>query len=84
MWFEKVREWEGDGTKIKCRGITKSADLLTGDVLSVTIPRKCLGDPDELRWAGYVGDISRATDESFTGNWDDFPRLQHFATFWAY
>lgn len=44
----------GDGRFVRCAGKSSSMDVVT-DLVSLTVPRHCLGDPDWVRvGAGYV------------------------------
>jgi hypothetical protein len=81
-WLEQVNKWEVPGTSVRCPGVTRSADYLY-NVVTVAIPRQCLGEPTKLRWAGYVGAIQKVTKGQYVGQWDDFPHLEEFPKFWA-
>lgn len=81
-WLEQVDKWEEPGTRVRCPGVTKSANYLY-NVVTVVIPRKCLGEPTKLRWGGYVGNIQKVTKSQYVGQWDDFPHLEQFPRFWA-
>ena len=70
-WFTAVHP------RLRCPGMRHQANYAS-DVITAMVPRKCLGDHNELRWAGQVGWINRYKDTPGPGGriygpWDLFP-----------
>ena len=55
------------------------------DLITTLIPRSCLGNPQRLRWAGYVATVRRYHPETqfIDGPADYFPWYNGFPNFWA-
>ncbi|GAA1153220.1 excalibur calcium-binding domain-containing protein [Nocardioides aquiterrae] len=81
LFFEKTKSWR-KSSAAECKHIGRSVDYKR-DVITVAVPRKCLGNPLAVRWAGFTGQISRATDSTMYGKWDDFPRVNGFPKRWV-
>jgi hypothetical protein len=82
--FKSVTDWENpkDPPQHVCPGIRHQANYAK-DVITVLIPRRCLGHPDRLRWAGFVMSVRRIQDGSIFGPADHFPRGRTFPAFWV-
>jgi hypothetical protein len=81
VYFEKTTSWR-DGKSAKCKGIQHSADYRR-NVMTVSVPRKCLSKPSSVRWSGFTGRITRAKKNSIYGVFDDFPHVRAFPAKWV-
>jgi hypothetical protein len=78
----RLDSWELSGKSVQCGGMKVKTNFAQ-DVIAITMPKRCLGKPDEIRWAGYVGEVSRIGNNSYYGSWDDFPAERTLPRFWA-
>ena len=79
--FTKAKGWSL-GREQLCTGIRKNVSY-AADTLRVEIPRTCLGNPSEVRWAGFTGRVDKVTKKQMIGRWDDFPKVERFPDVWA-
>jgi hypothetical protein len=81
LFVARKTSWR-DGSAVKCKHVGRSVDY-KHNVISVAIPRKCLGNPTGVRWSGFTGQITRASRHTLYGHWDDFPRENAFPAAWV-
>lgn len=82
-FLAKGDSWGLEGAVgVRCPRIKRAINYRT-DLLAVTIPRSCLSRPSEIRWAGFIGRIDRADEDSLYGEFDDFPRQNSFPGQWV-
>lgn len=58
-----VRSFTHRLSNVECRGLRLRADIFSNEAVSVRIPRRCLGDPRQLRVAVQFKDESAGTED---------------------
>lgn len=80
--LEKADAWWSEGTKVRCEQTRKAVNY-SRDVITLQVPRRCVGSPDKIRWAGFVGRIDSVEDGILYGPHDFFPRASAFPGTWV-
>lgn len=80
--FTKSDTWDDRGRSRSCAGIRKQVDYRK-DVITLSIPRKCLGRPNQVRWAGLVMKVNSIEGSTIYGPWDFFPAKFRFKKQWV-
>jgi hypothetical protein len=79
----RVDAWDAGGAPaVPCTGLGHKISFGT-DQITISIPRRCIGMPAHVRWAGFVGTITRYKPGVMYGHYDDFPAENTFPGFWA-
>ena len=76
--LSRVDTWEQGGTGLGCRNARWAVNYDT-DIITVKMPRACLGNAKKIRWAGWVGHVKRTDGKSVYGRFDDFPSRAAFS-----
>jgi hypothetical protein len=83
LYLTRTDTWESDGTSLRCLGIRRAIDY-AHDVITISVPRRCLGRPAQVRWAGWVLRLTRVdAQEKIYGYFDYFPRANTFRPQWV-
>jgi hypothetical protein len=83
--IRRIDGWRSaDHPRLRCPGMKHQVNYAR-DVITVMVPRNCLGDHNELRWAGQVAWINRYDESSdrIYGPWDLFPGFLSFPPWWV-
>ncbi|GAA1761235.1 hypothetical protein GCM10009795_004580 [Nocardioides hankookensis] len=81
VFFGRSTSWRSSD-EVKCKGIHRAVNYRS-DVITLAVPRRCLGWPSAVRWSGFTGKITRVTKHTMYGKWDDFPRENALPTKWV-
>lgn len=83
QWLDRVDDFGTDSIRtVPCPGLFHAIDYNL-DVVTLKIPRGCVGGPAAVRWSGFVGRMTSYTNSYLTGYWDDFPRRNAFDPRWV-
>jgi hypothetical protein len=74
--------WDDRGRSRACAGIRKHV-IYRSDVITLSVPRRCLGRPSAVRWSGLTMKITRATQHQIFGYQDFFPAKFRFRDDWV-
>lgn len=78
----KIDTWDGPGKAVGCKKMSRSVNFKT-DVITLKMPKACIGSPDQVRWGGYTGKVTKVTKKFLYGKWDDFPAEKTLGPIWA-
>jgi len=67
---------------ISCPGLFHAIDYNL-DVVTVKIPKGCVGSPAAVRWSGSAGKTTSYANSRIFGYWDFFPRRNGFDPRWV-
>ncbi len=79
-----VDSWDSPGRRRECVGIRLSVDYRS-DVVTVAIPKRCLGHPSRLRWAFETERVTRTEpDGTYWYKSDATPGRFRFLPYWTH
>jgi hypothetical protein len=79
----KIDTWQDQGRSVSCPKWTTSVDY-ANDVVTMVIPRRCMGNPAKVRWNTETWHFTRYDpDGSVYGFVDGVVDYQEFAGFWT-
>jgi len=83
QWAVKIDTWGWRGHHVRCPEAQTYVNYAR-DVITLKVPRQCVGNPAKVRWSPTTWRITRYDDDgSFWGYVDGAPYYKRFASWWT-